>query len=28
MSYEKKAEENNQNFFTNRHVMIFENNIH
>jgi len=28
MSYDKKAEENNKNIFTNKHTMIFENNIH
>jgi len=27
-SYEKKAEEDNKNIFTNKHIMIFENNVH
>jgi len=26
-SYDKKAEEDNKNIFTNKHAMIFENNI-
>jgi len=26
--YDQKAEENNKNVFTNKHIMIFENNIH
>ena len=27
-SYDKKAEEDNKNIFTNKHIVIFENNIH
>jgi len=27
-SYDKKAEEDNKNIFTNKHMMIFKNNIH
>jgi len=27
-SYDKKAEEDNKNMFTNKHIMICENNIH
>jgi len=27
-SYDKKAEEDNKNIFTNKHIMIFEYNIH
>ena len=27
-SHDKKAEEDNKNIFTNKHIMIFENNIH
>jgi len=26
-SYDKKAEEDNKNIFTNKHVVIFENNL-
>jgi len=27
-SYDKKAEDDHKNVFSNRHIMIFENNIH
>jgi len=27
-SYDKKAEEDHKNIFTNKHIMIFENNVH
>jgi len=26
--HDKKADENKENIFTNKHIMIFENNIH
>jgi len=28
ISYDKKAEENNKNIVTNKHIMVFEINIH
>jgi len=28
ISYDKKAEDNNKNIFTNKFAIIFENNIH